>query len=353
MRRKLAAAALLIAVAAAPVAGLPEAHAQAPNLGGLDTINPLPIGTSSIGAQPNLPADVPAPPHLKSSAPAMPLPINIPSPRVDAPAPQLSAPASLPSPETPASLPTPAAAPATATDANDASAESRDVPEIMRAAAVAAASDETRVAPSERAATRDLGAWIPGVTVPLDEPVPDRSAALSAPVAIAPALLVPEPVWASTVAPPESVTEPETLEVVEEAPAVESEPIEAEPNVRRDVSVVPPVLSPRAFAFVPPAAAPSAPALSTPASPAAAEAEPAIVQIAATAESTTVQAAQPAPDLPRINSPAPEPALSIPTLASLDVSSGVNLSWFAALFGVLGSAALGLHLLLRRIEASL
>ncbi|MGE0543136.1 MAG: hypothetical protein AB7R89_23495 [Dehalococcoidia bacterium] len=359
MRRTLVAAALLIAVAAAPVAGLPQAHAQAPSATGLDTVTPLPIDVPAIEGSANLLAGVSSLPPVKASAPSGMLPISIPTPSMDVPALQLPSP---PAPDTPASQPSLTAAPATQVDAREPTENRREVGEITPVATPvvppattsAEAVEEIPTTSVERSAAQDLGAWIPGVTVPLDEPVPERPVALPAPVVAAPTFSAPQPAQAAPAVSPESVAETDAVTVVEAPPSAAREPVRAAVNVPREVSPVSFAPSPRAIAVVPPATITPVMASSAPAVPVAVGGEePANVAVAAPADSQTVHAAQPAPDLPRINSPAPEPSLAIPTLARLEMTGGLDLSWFAVVFGVLGSAALGLHLLLKRIEARL
>jgi hypothetical protein len=343
MRRTLAAVALLVTVAAAPVAGLPKAFAQAPSMGGLDVTNALPIDAPGIGAHSNQPADVPALSQLKSSPISGPLPINMPAPRVD-----------IPSSETPASQPEMIAAP---TAPSEEPVVSRAEPEVSPAAAPTTRSvesvEDTPAPPSEPPATQEPAAGIPGVTTPIVEPVPERQAAQ---ITLAPtpsAFGVPEPAWISTHPRAETVVEEESAEVVEDAAPTVSEPAVAEASEPRDVTVVSLPTSSLSAAFVPPVPAARTTATTVAVAPAAGEEGSPIVADAATTDAVAVQATQPAAELPRASSPAPAPILDIPTLASIEMPGGLHLSMFAALFGALGSAALGLHLLLRRIESTL
>lgn len=354
MRRTLAAAAMLVAVAAAPMTGLSEAFAQAPSLGGLDAPNPPSTDTPAIGAQAHPQAGGPTLPQVKSSASSIALPIGTPMPRMDVPASQLPAPATLPPSETPASQPANVAVPAASSEAP---VVSRDEPEIAPAAAPAVGSAETAgetpAAPSEPSAMRDLGGSIPGVTVPNDEPVPERQAPPAALVTPAPAFAVPAPAWISTNPPAETVVERESAAVVEDAAPEVSEPAVPDAPALRGAAVVSLPSSPFTSAFVPPVTATRAAATSGAVSPAPGEEESPIVEDAATANAAAVQATQPGAELPRIRSAAPDPVLDIPALASIEMPGGLHLSLFAALFAALGSAALGLHLLLRRIESTL
>jgi hypothetical protein len=356
MRRTLAAAALLVTVAAAPMTGSSEAFAQAPSLGSMDPGNPPSIDMPAIGAQANLPAGIAALSRVKSSTSSVSLPVGVPVPRMDGPAPQLPSPASLPPSETPASQPALVATPGAPSEG---AVVSRDEPEIAPVTDPTTRSAETagemRAAPSAPSATRDLGAWIPGVTVPNDEPAPERWAAPPAPVTAAPAFAVPAPAWISTHPPAETVVERDSADadVVEDAAPAVSEPDVPDTTVPRGASVISLPSIPLTAAFVPPVTATSATAMTAAVSPTAGEGQPSIVEDAAAANSAAIQATQSTAELPRIRSAASVPVLDIPALASIEMPGGLHLSLFAALFGALGSAALGLHLLLRRIESTL
>ena len=343
MHRTLAAVALLVTVAAAPVAGLPTAFAQAPSPGGLDATNPFPIDSPAIGAPANQPADMPALSQTKSAPSSVHVPISIPTPRIDGP-----------SPEAPALQPAFIAAPAAPSEEP---VVSRDLPDVTPVAAPATTSDESAsdapASPSESSATRDPRTGIPGVTVPIVEPVPDRQAPPPTLVTVPPALAVPAPAWISTHPPAETVVERESAEVVEDAAPAEREPAVPDAGAPGDIPVVSLPSGSFNSAFVPPVTVTRTTATTAAAAPVAGEEESPIVEDAATADSVGAQATQPAAELPRISTSAPAPILDIPALASIEMPGGLDLSLFAALFGALGSAALGLHLLLRRIESNL
>ena len=121
----------------------------------------------------------------------------------------------------------------------------------------------------------------------------------------------------------------------------------------REAPAVSAPAAPLNSAFLPAVPAPPARATTADVAAAAGEAAPPTVEDAGIASSPVVQATPPVAELPRISSSVPASTLDIPTLASIEMSGGLDLSLFAVLFGVLGSAALGLHLLLRRIESTL
>jgi hypothetical protein len=278
------------------------------------------------------------------------------TPRSDVPAAQNPTLTSLSVPEAPAPQPAFSATPAAPSEPTASDRMVRETtPVISSLPAAAAPADESGAAPSERPAARDLGAWAPGVTEPLNEPVADRSMAVPAPVMPAPAAAVPQPALAAAAAPPVAAAESAPAAAVEEAPAEESVPAEpaAAAPVQREAVTVPIITNPRAVAFVPPRTATPVLATNSVASPTAGESETANAESADAATASVIDAAPAAPGLPRASSPAQAPAFAIPALASPDMPGGLNLSLFVVLFGALGSAALGLHLLLRRIEATL
>lgn len=358
MLRRLVVAALLTTVAAAPVAGLPAVSAQAPNLGGSDAGISRTLDASALAAaQPNVGGGVQSLPSSTSPTLTAAPTTDVPTPRSDVPATQNPTLTSLPTPAAPAPQPTFSIAPAAPSGA--ATAFDRTVanatPVMSSPPAAAAQTDDSDTVPSERQVARDLGAWAPGVTEPLNEPVADRSMAVPAPVSPVRAAAVPQPAMAAAVAPPAAAAESAPAAAVEEAPTEESVPAElaAAAPAPREAVTVPIFTNPRAVAFVPPGTATPVLATSSAASPASGESETANAEIADAATASVTDAAPAAPGLPRASSPAQAPAFSIPALASLDMPGGLNLSLFVVLFGALGSAALGLHLLLRRIEATL
>lgn len=379
MLRRLAIAALLTTVAAAPVARVPGVSAQAPDMHKTDAgtfrAEERRIGGSaaSLHASPSVRTDLPAPvvppPALPPPPPdLLPPPLVLPPPPVDEAGSHFGLQVSEPESADPGT-PTPELASEASRQANAsetqptqkvaAEALARLTPDRQTAASSPPPADgaeaETADNLGETLAARDLGAWVPSLPVPLNEPVADRQTAAPAPE---------QPVFAAVVpAPTAPVEMPPAASASESEP--ETEVIRPAATVARAAPVVPVVRSaplraplpvttgPPAASFVAPASPAATPALSLTAPPAVSGEPPAASEAAPIDPPAAAAATPTAGALLPPAAPAPVVAIAIPTTASFDGADGPNLPLFAALFAALGTVAVGFHFVLRRIESTL